>query len=160
MDGYRMNRRNKRDMELMKLDVRYYLLQTNNNYRQAYDMFVKDYLTRGEMLPYYIKGMKDFLNESQVLALELNRMDQMNKRDREIQLDKNNMIDYIMNISIDEMKAIYKAYKDDVSKSDKLILHDMYMMIYSNELDEKHISESTIRLFRMIMNDNRLNKVG
>lgn len=155
-----MSRRSKRDMELMKLDVRYYLLQTNNNYHKAYDLFLKDYLTRGEMLPYYIKGMKDFLNESQVLALELNRMDQMNKRDREIQLDKNKVIDYIMSMSIEDIKHIYKAYKNDVSSSDKLILHDMYMMIYSNELDVKHISESTIRLFRMIMNDVGMNKVG
>lgn len=155
-----MSRRSKRDMELMKLDVRYYLLQTNNNYHKAYDLFVKDYLTRGKMLPYYIKGIKDFLNESQVSALELNRIDQMNKRDKAIQLDKNKIIDNIMSLSIDDIKHIYRTYKDDVSSSDKLVLHDMYMMIYSNELDVKHISESTIRLFRMIMNDIGLNKVG
>lgn len=145
-----MSRRNKYDMTLMKSEVRYYLLQTNNNYRNAYDLFVKDYLTRGETLPYYIKGMKDFLNESQVLALELNRVEQMDKKNREIQIDRNSVIDYIMNMPIDMMKAIYKTYKDNVSSNDKLILTDVYMLKYNDELDVNCINESYVRLFRRI----------
>lgn len=148
-----MTRRTKRDMELMKDDCTYYLLQTNNNYHKAYDLFVKDYLTRGESLPYHIKGMKDFLQVSQLLAIEWNRVEQMDKKNRERATKDNEIKDYIMSMSKDEIRNIYKAYKDDVRQSDKLVLHDVYIMIMSDCMDDNSISQGYINLFRNIYND-------
>jgi hypothetical protein len=148
-----MARRTKNEMELMHDDASYYLLQTNNNYHKAYDLFIKDHLENNKTIPYYIKGIKDFLVVSQSLAVKLNRKEQMNKVNKQYAEKQEIIKDFILNLSIDEMKVIYKSYKDTVHHSDKLILVDAYTLIFNNEMNEKHISQTVINLFTTIYNE-------
>src|SRR6185312_15708004 len=104
------NRRTKQDMKLMKAHVRYYLIHCNNNPHKAHEMMIKEHLESGKMIPYYMKGVKDFIETSKDLAIELNRTEQMRKSDREKKEAKEKIINKIMGISIDEMKEIYKKY--------------------------------------------------
>jgi len=57
-------RRNKQDMELMQMEVNYWLLLNKNNPHKAYDEFIKDHLRRGKSFPYYVTGLKDFVQVS------------------------------------------------------------------------------------------------
>lgn len=145
-----MSRRTKQDMNLMESEVRYYLLQTNNNPHLAHEKMIKEHLENAQPIPYYIKGVKDFIKVSQQLAIELNRKEQMNKKDKERYEQKETIINYILSLSLDEIKTIYKTYKDNVTHSDKLNLHEVYMMIHSNDLHEKYIDQSIINTFSTI----------
>jgi superfamily I DNA and/or RNA helicase len=147
-------RRNKRDMELMKDDCTYYLLQTKNDYRKAYDLFIKDHLENKRMIPYYVKGIKDFLKISEELAIKLNQKEQMKKADKQRYEDKQTIVNFIMNLTVEEMKVIYKQYKDIVSKSDKLVLHEVYFFKYENEFQEKHIDQHVINVFTPIYKES------
>lgn len=145
-----MTRRTKQDMEFMKNDCIYYLLQTNNDYHKAYDLFIKEHLENGKTLPYYIKGNKDFLFVSQQLAVEWNRKEQMDNKNKEIAEKKDVIINYILNMSKDEIKAIYKQYKNEVSPSEKIILVDVYTLIFNDAIEERNIGQNYINLFDTI----------
>ncbi|MED1125550.1 hypothetical protein [Bacillus atrophaeus] len=145
-----MSRRTKKEMEYMKDDVRYYLLINNNNPHKAYDNMVKDHLKSGEIIPYYIKGIKDFNSVFAELAIELNRKDQMKKRDKERFEKTESVKNFILNLTLDEIKNIYKSYKDKVSKNDKLNIHGVYMMIFNADVQERYIDKSTINTFSQI----------
>lgn len=146
-----MARRTKQEMEQMRLDVRYYLYQTNNNPHAAFDLMIKEHLHSGQSMPFYIKSIKDFIKVSQELALELGRKEQMAKRDKELAMAKESVISYIMNLSKEDIKSIYRNHKDSVTHSQKLVLHDVYMMIHSDDMQEKYINQSTINVFSKIM---------
>lgn len=143
-------RRDKQDMEHMRSDVRYYLLHNGNDSHKAHEAMIKEYLGSGKMIPYYIRGVKDFITESQQLALEWNRKDQMRKTDRENRIVYEDKVSKIVNMGIDEIKNIYKKYKDEVSHNEKLILFDAYMMIYHDEMNEKNVNNDAVRLFDRI----------
>jgi hypothetical protein len=145
-----MARRTKREMEYMKDDCRYYLLQTNNDPQKAHELMVKEHLQSGKMIPYYIKGVKDFIQVSQELAVDLNRKQQMKKADQQRFENKQTIINYIINLTVEEMKAIYKQYKDNVSQSDKLVLHEVYSLKFQNEYTEKYIDQHAINVFTNI----------
>lgn len=148
-------RRNKRDMQRMENEVRLYLLSNKLDPHAAYDEMVKDYLTTGQSIPYYIKGIKDFIKVSQVLAVELNRKEQMKKADREQAEQKEIIINYMLNLSKEDIKGIYKKYKDKVSHSDKLVIIDMYNLIWSDyKPDKKDINQHEINVFSRIYNDS------
>lgn len=76
-------RRTKREIELMKNECTYYLLQTKLDPHKAYDLYIKEYLENGLQLEYYIKGIKDFINVSQELAVKLKHKEAMKKSDKE-----------------------------------------------------------------------------
>lgn len=146
-----MARRSKKDMELMQDDVRYYLTFNNNDAHKAHEAMIKEHLESGQMIPYYIKGVKDFIKVSQELAVELNRKEQMKKKDQERFEARENTIDYIMNLSKEEIKRIYRTYKNRVFKNEEICLVDIYMLIFSNELEKKHINQLTISTFNKII---------
>lgn len=148
-----MTRRTKREMELMKDDVTYYLLQTKLKAHQAHELMIEEYLTSGTPIPYYIKGVKDFIKVAQELAIQLNRKELMAKKEQERANQQEIIIDYIMNLTTEEMKVIYSTYKNSVSHSDKLVLNDVYLMIYSNDLDKKYVDQHIINVFSIIYND-------
>ena len=77
-----MARRNKREMELMKNDVTFYLLENKLDPHKAHEAMIKEYLESGQPIPYYIKGIKDFIKISQQLAIELDRKEQSETNDR------------------------------------------------------------------------------
>jgi hypothetical protein len=150
-----MARRTKREMELMKNDVRYYLLQTNLNAHAAHEMMIKECLTSGNPIPYYIKGVNDFIKVSQELALELNRKEQMRKADKARYEAKETIINYILNLTVEEAKSIYKEYKDIVSHTDKLNLVTVCNCLFTGELTENEIDQSTINTFTTIYKDKQ-----
>lgn len=149
-----MTRRTKREMQKMNNEVRLYLLQTGLNYHKAYDLFIKDHLENTFHMPYYIKGIKDFKTVSEEMAVEMNRKEQMAKKDQQRAAEKDNIKGYVLNLSKEDIKAIYKEYKDQVSQSDKLVLTEVYMMKWSDcELTEKDIDQHTINVFSRIYKD-------
>jgi hypothetical protein len=149
-----MARRTKREMELMKNDVTFYLLENKLDPHRAHEAMIKEHLESGQPIPYYIKGVKDFIKISQQLAIELDRKEKMAKRDREKAEQKETIINYILNLSKDEIKDIYKKYKDAVSHSDKLVLHDVYVMKYTDyEMSKKDIDQHMINVFTRIYNE-------
>lgn len=150
-----MARRTKHDMELMKGDCIYYLLQTNNDAHKAYDLFIKEHLEAAQSIPYYIKGIKDFISVSQELAIEWNRKEQMKKADKQRYEQKEVIINYIDNLTFDEMKTIYKEYKDTVTHSDKLVLMDVYMLKGNNDFKTKDIDQQMINVFQNIYRDKQ-----
>lgn len=138
-------RRTKTELLQMENTCKLYLLEVKNDPHKAYDNFIKENLISG--LPYYIKGIKDFIKVSQILAVELNRVDQMKKADKQRAASKEEIINKILSLSLEEIKSIYKEYKDKGTNADKLILVDMYHLKNNNELNKKAIDERMINTF-------------
>lgn len=150
-----MARRTKREMELMNDDCRYYLLQTNNDPHKAHELMVKEHLTSAQMIPYYIKGVKDFTTVSQELANEWNRKEQMKKSDKARFEQKETIINFIINLTVEEMKSIYKEYKDNVCHADKLSLMNVYNFKAMNDFNVKDIDQPIINAFKTIYTDKQ-----
>lgn len=145
-------RRTKSEINLMRDDARYYLLLNNNNPHLAFENMVKENLELGSKIPYYIKGVKDFVEVSKDLALELNRASEMRKKDRLKFEDENKVRERIANLDLAEVKKIYKEHKDNVSHSDKLNLHDVYMNVFTDgHMKVELIDESMVRTFQRII---------
>lgn len=148
------SRRTKNELAKMNNEVRLYLFQTGLNYHKAYDLFIKDHLENNLQMPYYIKGIKDFKAVSEELAVELNRKDQMKKVDQQRAAAKDEVKQYILNLSKEDIKAIYSQYKDKVNHSDKLVIVDMYNTIWSDyKLTEREIDQHMINVFTNIYQD-------
>lgn len=144
-------RRTKREMSLMRDDAKFYLLLTNNNPHRAFEMMIKENLESGSQIPYYIKGVKDFIEASKDLALELNRTGEMRKKDRLKAEDDNKVRERIASLSLDEVKKIYNEHKDIVRHSDKLNLHHVYFQVFTDgHIEVDMIDESTVRTFQRI----------
>lgn len=147
------SRRTKNELAKMNNEVRLYLFQTNLDYYKAYDLFIKDHLENNMQLPYYIKGIKDFKAVSEEMAVELNRKDQMAKKDQQRAEAKEIIIQYILNLSKDDVKMIWKEYKDKVNHTDKLNIVDITSCILNDEMKEAYINQSTINTFTKIYHD-------
>lgn len=65
-----MKRRNKDNMEQMKDLVSYYLTFSNNDPHKAYDEYIKEHLLSGKQLPYFIKGLEDFIKVAKQKEVE------------------------------------------------------------------------------------------
>ncbi len=144
-------RRTKREMSLMRDDAKFYLLLTNNNPHRAFEMMIKENLESGSQIPYYIKGVKDFIEASKDLALELNRTGEMRNKDRLKAEDDNKVRERIASLSLAELKKIYNEHKDIVRHSDKLNLHHVYFQVFTDgHIKVDTIDESTVRTFQRI----------
>jgi hypothetical protein len=150
----KMTRRTKRDMELMKDDCIYYLLQTKNDPHKAYDLFIKEHLESKQMIPYYIKGIKDFNKVSEELAVKLNQKEQMKKADQQRYEDKQTIINFIISLTDKETYKLYKEYKDKIVNSDKLVLVDVYNMKAAEDFQEKYIDQHMINVFTPIYKES------
>jgi len=138
-------------MNLMRDDAKYYLLLNNNNPHLAFESMVKENLETGSKTPYYIKGVKDFIEVSKDLALELNRISEMRKRDKLKVEDENKVKERIASLDLAEVKKIYSENKDTVRHSDKLNLHDVYMNVFTDGyMKIELIDESIVRTFQRI----------
>lgn len=60
-----MARRTKEELEEMQRIVQTYLLVNGNNPHKAFDALVKEHLLGAKKIPDYIKGMSDFVKESE-----------------------------------------------------------------------------------------------
>lgn len=147
------NRRTKSEMDKMRNTCTIYLLQTKLDPHKAYDLYIKEYLENGLQLEYYIKGIKDFIKVSQELAVKLKYEKAMKKADKEKFKKQETIKKYILNLTKEEIKDIYKQYKDKVSYTEKLELVNLVNFIYYGDMQEKYINSVMINLFTKIYND-------
>lgn len=148
-----MARRTKREMEKMNNFCRLYLLSNKLDPHAAHEEMVKEHLTSGTMIPYYIKGVKDFIQVSQELAVELNRKEQMKKADKERFEAKETIARFILKLTKEEVYSLYKEYKDKVSNSHKLVLIDVYHLKAAEDFKNEYIDQQMINAFTQIYRD-------
>lgn len=148
------NRRTKRELEQMENEITSYLLQNKLDPHKAHEAMIKEYLESHQPIPYYIKGVKDFIKVSQKLAVKLNRKEQMKKTDRERAEQQDEIKEYIMSISKEEAKKIYRQYKDKVTHQEKIILIDVYICKNGNDFLKSYIDQPMINLFGKIYNES------
>jgi hypothetical protein len=146
-------RRTKLEMDKMRNTCTAYLLQTKLDPHKAYDLYIKEYLENGLQLEYYIKGIKDFIKVSQELKVKLKHKEAMRKADKEKFKKQETIKNYILNLTKEEIKDIYKQYKDKVSHAEKLELVNLVNFIYYGDMQEKYINNIMINLFAKIYND-------
>jgi hypothetical protein len=113
-----MKRRSKEDMSKMINDVNYYLIFANNDPHVAYNNYIKDYLLRGKQLPYYIKGLKDFIT----ISKDYERNTLLSFRKNKIVIVdneqiKNNLINLSKEYWIKIIKPIFKTLDSQNYKS-------------------------------------------
>ncbi|MGE7840740.1 hypothetical protein ACQKNX_08105 [Lysinibacillus sp. NPDC093712] len=146
-----MTRRTKEEMFRMKNDITYYLLQTKLNPHNAHELMIKEHLESGRMIPYYIKGVKDFISVSQDLALELNKEELMRKKDKEQYKQKQDTVSYILELSLEEIKQIYKESKNKIPKHEFLELHTLLMIkAVEGEVKKNDVNTTLVNLFQRI----------
>lgn len=146
-----MARRTKEEMFKMKNDVTYYLLQTKLDPHSAHELMIKEYLGSGKMIPYYIKGVKDFINVSQDLALELKKEELMRKKDKEEFKQKQDIVSHILKLSLDELKQIYKESKNKIPKYEFLELHSLLVIkAVEGEIKKNDLNDILVNFFKRI----------
>ncbi|KOS61457.1 hypothetical protein FJQ98_16570 [Lysinibacillus agricola] len=146
-----MARRTKEEMFRMKNDVTYYLLQTKLDPHSAHELMIKERLENGQMIPYYIKGVKDFISTSHDLALELNREELMRKKDKEKFKQKQDIVDYVLKLSLQDIKQIYNERKNKLPKHEFLELHSLLILkAVEGEIKKNDVNDIIINLFQRI----------
>lgn len=148
-------RRTKLEMEKMRNLCTAYLLETKLDPHKAYELYIKEYLENGMELEYYIKGIKDFIKVSQELAAKLKYEKAMKKADKERHEKQQTIKDYILSLTKEEIRDIYKKYKNKVSHTEKLELVNLVNFIYYGDMQEKYINNIMLNLFTKIYNDTK-----
>ena len=143
-------KRSKQDMLFMENECTLYLLRTNLDYNKAYDLFIKEYLTEGKTIPYYIKGIKDFKKISEKLSLELKMIETMNKSDRERFENDKMQKEKILTLQLKDLKLIYNENKSSFSENEKLLMVDILVMKMNNELKINDLNNNHIRIFKKL----------
>lgn len=142
-------RRNKRDMEYMNNTCRLYLLANGLNPHKAYDDMIKEHLMSGKQLPYYVKGLKDFVIVSEELKRELNLLQSQKDNQKDNQAQQENDIDKLKAITKDEYKQnILPMLKVTEEKVLKMAIADLWFSIEENGF--KHITQEDIRSYKRL----------
>lgn len=134
------NRRTKSDIQRMESDVRYYLMYNSLDGHKAYDNYIKDHLLSGQPLPYYIKGIKDFLKYESIMKVEQEQREQQKIREREEKEQRKSTIEQIQAIPVENFITAYKQAKETGTENHKMALCDMAMLQKAGELKEKFIT--------------------
>lgn len=96
--------------------------------------------------------MKKGSNKGNTLLDELlESVSKVNNNDGHLVGEKKT-VDYILGLSVDEMKRLYIGYKEKVSEYEMLDLHEVYMMIFKNELNIDYLSSEIINTFSKVKN--------
>jgi hypothetical protein len=136
-------KRNKLAMQWMREDVTDYLTRTNNNPHQAWDLFVKEHLQSGKAFPNWIKGKKDFIKVSKELQKEIDRQKEEEQYKRQIETQKEIIINKLKQTQKENIKTLWKEYREQVAPDEKVYLADIITMVEYNEwqyIKEKHIN--------------------
>ncbi|MFB5759077.1 hypothetical protein [Paenibacillus medicaginis] len=137
-----MTRRTKKEMELMKGDATYYLLQTILDPHKAWDMFIKYHLENSEQIPYYIKGIKDFITVSEQLKLSMGQVTKTSKDDPRERLSK---------LTMEQFKeSIQPLFKTINNREYKISLVHLYDCINSGDFSERMLSNGDIHNLELI----------
>lgn len=146
-----MARRTKEEMQRMKSDATYYLLQVKLDPHTAHELMVKECLENNRPIPYYIKGVKDFIGVSQELAVILNKEELMSKKEKAKFTQKNEIINHIVGLSLAEIKEIYKEYKSKIAKHEYMELHTLLLIKgVEGEIKKSDVNDVIINLFSKI----------
>lgn len=149
-----MKRRTKLDMKWMKEDVSEWLEKTNNDPHKAWDEYCKHLVMNNYLRSHYIRGKEDFIKISKEFETEMKREQEIKEQKEIYKQNKQIVIDFIMNLSFDEMKAIWNKYKNNVPKSDKLVLQEVYSMKYDNSYEKNYIDQQVINVFTKIYKES------
>ena len=145
-----MKKRTKLEMKWMKEDVSEWLEKTNNDPHTAWDEYCKHLVMNNHLRSHWIKGKEDFIKVSKEFNAEIKRQQEIKQQKEISKQNKQIIIDFIMNLNFEEMKAIWNEYKNNVSQSDKLVIQEIYLMKYDNCFEEKYIDQQTINVFTPI----------
>lgn len=135
-------KRRKTEMKWIKEDVTPFLLRNDNNPHKSWDEYIKNNLMGEKLTPYYIKGLKDFINVSKEIEIE-NLLENKKRFEKEEYINlKNQIIKAIKNIKSKDAHKIWNEYKTICSQREKLILSDLCSMIMCNKyyLNDEHIN--------------------
>jgi len=151
-----MTRRDKHDMELMRDTANSYLLLNNNNYHAAWNEYIKDHLLAGKIMPYYIKGLKDFItvskdNKNNTYLQAVERIETK----RNIDQEKQEIID---NITEDYYKdvilPVYKKLDEKKYQNTRMAIVGLWYAI--NQKDIKYINNNELRYIQEFIRENNL----
>ncbi|ALS22267.1 hypothetical protein [Paenibacillus naphthalenovorans] len=135
-------RRTKRDIENMRHECTMYLLQYKLDPHKAFEAMVKDCLISGQSIPYYIKGIKDFIRVSEELKVKLSRTEKEEEKEQ-----KENPIDKLKKITPEQYKAeIMPIFKQQTDKEIKISLVNLWQCIDGNCF--KSITNQDIRYYQ------------
>ena len=151
-----MKRRNKEEIQQMRELVNSYLLSNGNDPHKAYDDYIKYFLTNNIMLPYYVKGLEDFVNLSKDKKHNDLLLMQAVKEEKELEEARNeNKIKFenlLINLTFEEVKKIWNNKKEVINSNEKQSLTYLYISKAQNEFDIKELSNSDVRNLRNILN--------
>ena len=151
-----VRRRNNQDMEQMRDTVNSYLLLNNNNPHTAWNEYIKDHLLAGKIMPYYIKGLKDFItvskdNKNNTYLQAVERIETK----RNIDQEKQEIID---NITEDYYKdvilPVYKKLDEKKYQNTRMAIVGLWYAI--NQKDIKYINNNELRYIQEFIRENNL----
>jgi uncharacterized protein YeaO (DUF488 family) len=136
-----MKRRTKLEMKWMKEDITEWLLKTSNDPHAAWDEYCKHLVMNNHLRSHYITGKQDFVKVSKELETELKQQQEIKQQKEIIKQNKENAINEIKQLTVNQAKTLWKEYKDKVTPNEKLTLVDLVTQISANEfyLEQKHI---------------------
>lgn len=115
-----MKRRNKEEMSQMRDLVEYYLILNKYNPHVAYDNYIKEYLSDGKMLPYFIKGLKDFIKIAE--EMKNKKLVESTKADSQL--------------CMEELKVkLINKYKGNMCELNNLIKENKENSVYSSLIE-------------------------
>lgn len=120
-------RRTKKEMEMMESMVALYLMPNGLDPYKAYNEMIKEYLITGQQIPYYVKGIKDFIKVA-------NKLKQKREESYNVNDKLNQFKEVLQSMTSQDFKRIYDKHKDNADKQDRIALVDVYNMIHFNEI--------------------------
>lgn len=149
-------RRNKDEMEQMRGVVNSYLLANNNDPQKAYNDYIKYFLCNNISLPYYIKGLKDFIKLSEdkkhneyILLNEIKKEKELNIVKEEYKIGFKN---FLNNMPINEIKSLWKNNKTNMTEHEKSTFIYFYTTKSNNEFRYEDFNNNEIMTLRSIFN--------
>jgi hypothetical protein len=119
-------RRTQTEMQYAWDEAYYFLIQNNNDPQKAYNAMIKDYLVRGKPIPYYIKGIKDFIKVSNDI-----KQAQIIKQQQEE--EKENIEIKLRQISINQWYKYWDKYKSHSNKDIRIALVNFRHALEDND---------------------------
>jgi len=151
-----VRRRNNQDMEQMRDTVNSYLLLNNNNPHTAWNEYIKDHLLSGKTLPYYIKGLKDFItvskdNKNNTYLQAVERIETK----RNIDQEKQELLDSLSEeFYINTIMPAYKKLDEKKDQKTRMAIVGLWWAI--NQKDIKYIDNLEFEFIKGFLRENNL----
>jgi len=149
-------RRDKHDMELMRDTANSYLLLNNNNPRTAWNEYIKDHLLSGKIMPYYIKGLKDFITVSKDRKNNtyLQTVERIETK-RNIDQEKQELLDSLTEeFYINTIMPAYKKLDEKKDQKTRMAIVGLWWVI--NQKSIKYIDNLEFEFIKGFLRNNNL----